>query len=81
MWLRATYGIDLLSYTRIVEMQCGRCLLCERLTSVLHVDHDHETNEIRGLLCGSCNRGLGLFGESIIALKNAIAYLEQHGKK
>lgn len=37
-----------------------------------------ETLKIRGLLCGNCNRAIGLFKESISSLKNSIAYLEKH---
>lgn len=43
---------------------------------LLDVDHDHETGEIRGLLCSRCNGGLGLFCDNPSLLKKAIAYLE-----
>jgi len=41
-----------------------------------HVDHDHTTNKIRGLLCSLCNPALGSFRDSIDILKEAIYYLE-----
>jgi hypothetical protein len=41
------------------------------------VDHDHETNKIRGLLCSRCNTGLGLFFDNISNLENAILYLKK----
>jgi len=40
------------------------------------IDHDHETGLIRGLLCGRCNTGLGLLGDNIKALINAVEFVE-----
>lgn len=45
----------------------------------LHVDHDHGTNEIRGLLCHNCNMGLGAFRDQIDWMTGAIAYLRAGG--
>lgn len=63
--------------------QGGRCAICgqpesSKLTSHLSVDHDHATNEWRGLLCNSCNNGLGRFKDEPAILLAAIAYLEAH---
>jgi len=43
----------------------------------LHVDHDHETGAIRGLLCFSCNNALGDFRESSDLFHAAAGYLER----
>ncbi len=43
------------------------------------IDHDHKTGEARGILCSSCNHGLGMFKDNIAALKQAILYLETVG--
>lgn len=45
----------------------------------LHVDHDHETNDIRGLLCGWCNSGLSNFQDDPNRMIQAIAYLQGGG--
>jgi len=54
------------------------CTLCGRPFSTplrKCVDHDHKTGKVRGILCGSCNRALGLFGDSVERLQKAIDYL------
>lgn len=57
-----TYGITEEKYWELYEYQGGRCAICRRAmgkTKRLAVDHDHKTNEVRGLLCGPCNNVLG----------------------
>lgn len=41
------------------------------------VDHDHETLEVRGLLCRNCNTGLGMFGDSDEKIQKAIEYMRK----
>ncbi len=57
--LRRTYGITLEQYQELLEKQDYKCAVCEKkqtsLKYNLHVDHDHGTGEIRGLLCFRCN--------------------------
>lgn len=60
---------------------CDICLQPERAkrggkVRLLNKDHDHSTGEWRGLLCTRCNQALGLFEDSIVRLRAAIAYLE-----
>lgn len=74
------YGITPLEYDRLYQMQQGRCKICNKhqtdLGQALHVDHDHVSNKVRGLLCGRCNILLGHAYDSIDILSAAIIYLE-----
>lgn len=69
-------------YFKILESQKGRCKICgieEKYTSKkrLHIDHNHSTGKIRGLLCSNCNTALGLMKDDVLILKSAIQYLCQ----
>lgn len=74
------YGITLDDYDAIFEAQGGRCAVCSRGPGedgrrYLAVDHDHYTNDVRGLLCNDCNRGIGFLGDTVERLAAAHAYL------
>lgn len=56
-----------------IDTPCDICGAIEKL----HIDHDHTTMKVRGFLCGNCNRGLGLFNDSILFLERAIEYLRK----
>lgn len=79
------YGLRRGQYEAMVAEQGGRCAIClvfpsgDTKSDTLHVDHCHRTGRLRGLLCGSCNRAVGLFGDSERVLEAAIRYLEQRG--
>lgn len=63
-------------FDQLVIDQLGRCGICEKqLTGKIAVDHDHETDAIRGLLCYGCNTGLGHLGDNVDGLMRAAAYL------
>lgn len=69
-------------YDAMVAAQGGRCAICRKIPSRMHVDHDHTTGEVRGLLCGPCNQGIGLLRDSPKLLRAAIRYLKkQTGRK
>jgi len=72
---RKRYG---LTPEQMAEMKKTGCELCGTMSN-LHIDHNHETNEIRGVLCTNCNRGLGHFKDSPELLKKAAEYLEKKG--
>lgn len=76
--LELRYGITYEQFIAIYEFQCGMCAICSKLVKDLHVDHDHKNGKVRGLLCGSCNRGLGMFADSPNLMREAINYLNKH---
>jgi hypothetical protein len=84
--LRA-YGITLEQYYEAVESCYNQCEICEnfpsgkRQHSVLHVDHCHTTQELKGLLCSPCNVGIGAFHNDIQIMESAKQYLILHGIK
>jgi len=85
LWLIKKYGITLSEYDEILESQGGVCAICgsddpQGKGARFHVDHCHETGEVRGLLCHFCNIGLGHFKDSREALQSAINYLNIAGK-
>lgn len=79
--LKRWYGISLDEMNEMKESQDGLCAMCgnKPCKRGLMVDHNHETGEVRELLCNSCNVGIGgmAFNEDIERLKQAIAYLEK----
>ena len=79
-YYRRTFGISADEFDVLLEAQGGCCAICrgrpERASS-LHLDHCHDTGAIRGVLCGRCNQGLGLFGDDAALLDAAVRYLRQ----
>jgi len=61
-----------------VAEQNGVCAICKEEDELV-IDHNHLTNEFRGALCRNCNRAIGLLGDSISVLQNAVEYLQQKG--
>lgn len=79
----ARYGITVDQLVRMTEAQSGLCAICGNPPSGigktgqrLHIDHDHITGVVRGLLCEFCNRGLGMFRDNPSLLTVAIQYLD-----
>jgi hypothetical protein len=75
--LRRYFGIGLLEYEAMLTAQEGKCAICRRAMK-LAVDHDHTTGKIRALLCGQCNRALGLLGDDAEIVMRAALYLRTH---
>lgn len=73
--LRTKYGLTPSALELLREEQEGACAICRRVDRKLCVDHDHRTNEVRGLLCVQCNQAIGLFGDSKDLMVRASFYL------
>ena len=73
------FGITEQAYDAIHAAQGGACAICggNNRGQRLHTDHDHETDEIRGLLCYPCNALLGYAYDDIETLASAITYLSR----
>ncbi len=70
------FGVTQDEYLRLLEIQGGGCAICGVQQERLCVDHDHVSGRVRGLLCGKCNRGIGLLGDSVSAMHSASEYLK-----
>ena len=60
-YLKTTYGISFVDYAMQLYRQRGVCAICQKPCPSgkrLAVDHNHETGELRGLLCINCNVAL-----------------------
>lgn len=76
--VEAVYGITPEEYQRIFAVQGGRCAVCQNQPRTIRfaVDHDHDTNEVRGILCKRCNHDLlGGGHDDVAVLWRAIEYL------
>ena len=81
--IRLKYGLTIQETLNILDLQGGKCAVCSKEISfdakekanIPHVDHDHKTGIVRGLLCLTCNTGLGMFGDSEDLLEAAKIYL------
>lgn len=65
-------------YAEMFEKQKGLCGICGQAMKRPVLDHCHNSMEVRGLLCGSCNIGLGQFKDNPFFLKAALNYLENN---
>lgn len=81
--LTRMYGITAEAEREMNNRQQGLCAICGKRPSGakkqsyrLHVDHDHTTGKVRGLLCQSCNHGVGNFKDDPALLEAAIAYIK-----
>jgi hypothetical protein len=85
--LRRNYGITLDQYNQMLVEQKGVCKICgtddpggrqtgRGSVDSFYVDHCHDTGKVRGLLCNTCNRAMGLVGDNIDTLSRMIKYLQ-----
>jgi hypothetical protein len=86
--LKKRYGVCIDEYEKKIIELGNRCEICNDDPSLdetksknhkmLHVDHDHSTGKVRGLICNGCNRALGFINDNIDKARNLVKYLEKH---
>jgi hypothetical protein len=80
------YGLSKEQYENLYILQDNKCVICglefstDVKATMAHVDHNHLTKKVRGLLCNRCNCLLGFATENIDILNKAIIYLESEFK-
>lgn len=78
-FIKSEYGLDNSQYNHMLAQQDNCCAICKihrsKLKINLAVDHCHLTGKVRGLLCGKCNRAIGLLKDSIENILSALNYL------
>jgi hypothetical protein len=83
-YLRKMFGLSLSKFEAMVNKQNGVCSICgqppkkKRNSHTLCVDHDHETGEVRGIVCDPCNRGLACFRDDPRIMRSAARYMEEY---
>ena len=82
--IKKRYGVSCEEYDKMYSDQDGRCGICgihqSELKRRMCVDHDHETSDVRGLLCNNCNRAIGFLMDSVKNAGCAYEYLLSHKK-
>lgn len=74
--LQRTYGLSEEDSNKLLERANKVCEICRKQDQLV-IDHCHDTNKVRGLLCHKCNLGIGHFQDSPALLREAIKYLEE----
>jgi hypothetical protein len=77
--IKCNYGITVADRDAMIAAQGGGCAVCGSSLTPPHVDHCHATGQVRGVLCGRCNNGLGQFRDSVETLLLAALYLARRG--
>lgn len=85
---RAKYKLGPAEFRALWAMQRGRCAICllpfpteTQVRTVIRVDHDHVTGQVRGLLCNACNVGVGMFRDDAVRMRRAVDYLTRAGSE
>ena len=85
--IRHSYNLSKEAFLQLLDIQGNVCVICGsddwgcgKKTNRPHVDHNHSTGKVRGLLCNNCNRCLGLLKEDTNVLKSMISYLDYYNE-
>jgi hypothetical protein len=89
--VKKRYGLSLDQLHGMVAAQGGKCAICgvdprtlmlsHHCHRHLHIDHDHATGRVRGLVCNGCNRALGFLNDQPDVARKAAEYLEHHATR
>lgn len=78
--MRMRYNLEEDELKELYGIQGGKCAICDDPIQLMakktHIDHDHESGQVRGILCLGCNLGLGHFRDDPQRLQKAITYLQ-----
>lgn len=69
------FNLSEVDWQKMYDFQKGLCAICKKRMKKPNVDHCHITGLVRGLLCPRCNRALGRFGDNLVLLMAAVAFL------
>ena len=79
--IKRRYSLEIEGYDKLLVEQNYQCKICNKQHNPaikrgrLYVDHNHETNQVRGLLCSACNSAIGHFNDRVDIIQKAISYL------
>lgn len=76
--LQKKYGISIEQYEAMKEEQRYKCAICHSAPHILYVDHCHESNQVRELLCMKCNAAMGLLQDDPEIGKSMVEYLNKY---
>lgn len=76
--LRTRFGLEVAEYRALVEETGGRCPICQNRVTQWHVDHNHKTRLVTGVVCSACNVGsLAMTFHDVGYVRRLLAYLEE----
>lgn len=82
-WFKRMYRLDVQQVEEMYKKLNGHCPIClEKMViggsknNSINIDHDHKNGAVRGLLCSSCNIGIGRFQDNFVLLLRAAKYLQ-----
>jgi len=81
-FLKRTYNITIEEYKKIKTNQNNKCAICniDLYKEKSCIDHNHINGKVRGILCRSCNWGIGHLKDNIKIIQSAVDYLKKHGE-
>ena len=80
-WQLRNYGLTVAQFRAILNAQENKCAICGLPLQKTIIDHNHATGKVRGILCQTCNSGLGCFKDETTIIRKAIDYLNFHNTR